>query len=353
MSSLENGYVNLFKRGNRAVHVNPPTGTDIHLTESGSDWLWTVFSVFGFLGGIYAIMFFYVENKKEYNKLQRYTIAGPFIICIFESFAYYTYASNLGWGGIQAEFRGEDVSHSITNKYPNVRQVFYCKFIGWVLSWPVLYFLNEMASLCVHAGENIDFFFWDIAHSLLVQILGTTYWIVCLLVGILIHSTYKWGYWVMGVFVLLTIEGIKLKRQIVDLKIRGFQLCVFLTHTIIVLLYTVCWGLSEGGNAITPDAEAVFYGILDLCLFAIYPGYLSWIINRYDCLPGINTSLPRPQQTSSEEKRYAGKELPMSPRNSGETAIGDNETEIENSEDEEEPGESSSAAAGDAPSVTV
>lgn len=30
------------------------------------------------------------------------------------------------------------------------------------------------------------------------------------------------------------------------------------------LLYPVCWGLSEGSNAITVTSEMVFYGILDL-----------------------------------------------------------------------------------------
>jgi bacteriorhodopsin len=36
-------------------------------------------------------------------------------------------------------------------------------------------------------------------------------------------------------------------------------------YTVIIwLLYPVCWGLSEGGNAITVDSEMVFYGVLDL-----------------------------------------------------------------------------------------
>lgn len=28
--------------------------------------------------------------------------------------------------------------------------------------------------------------------------------------------------------------------------------------------YGIAWGLSEGGNVISPDGEALFYGILDL-----------------------------------------------------------------------------------------
>ena len=29
-------------------------------------------------------------------------------------------------------------------------------------------------------------------------------------------------------------------------------------------LYPIAWGLSEGGNVIHPDSEAIFYGVLDI-----------------------------------------------------------------------------------------
>jgi bacteriorhodopsin len=59
-------------------------------------------------------------------------------------------------------------------------------------------------------------------------------------------------------------------------------------------LYPIAWGLSEGGNVITPDSEAVFYGILDvlakpgfgaLLLFfhrGIEPARLGLHIREYD-----------------------------------------------------------------------
>ena len=40
------------------------------------------------------------------------------------------------------------------------------------------------------------------------------------------------------------------------------------------ILYPVAWGLSEGGNVIQPDSEAVFYGILDLITFGLMPTIL-------------------------------------------------------------------------------
>ena len=29
-------------------------------------------------------------------------------------------------------------------------------------------------------------------------------------------------------------------------------------------IYPIAWGLSEGGNVISPDSEAIFYGVLDI-----------------------------------------------------------------------------------------
>ncbi|CCH60574.1 hypothetical protein TBLA_0D00670 [Henningerozyma blattae CBS 6284] len=287
--TLTMSYIDLIKRGgNQAVRVNPPHMLDIHLTEHGSDWLWSVYSVFGVLSVLYAIFFFYQEMKSG-SQLIRYTMAAPFLISIIQFFQYFTYASNLGWCIIQAEFRGEDVSQSVTNMYPNNRQIFYAKYIAWFLCWPIQLFLVEMTAFTVNRNNDsvptATYGAWGMIHSLLVQIIGFEFWVICLLVGALIHSTYKWGYWVMGIFVLLCVLGIQIKRQIFELKLRGVTLCVFFIAVICVLLYNVAWGLADGGNAISPDGESVFYGILDECIFAIWPAYLCFIICKFGDWP--------------------------------------------------------------------
>lgn len=48
------------------------------------------------------------------------------------------------------------------------------------------------------------------------------------------------------------------------------------------MLYPVCWGLCEGGNVISPDSEAVFYGVLDFCAKPVFSIMLiigHWNIN--------------------------------------------------------------------------
>ncbi|CCH60577.1 hypothetical protein TBLA_0D00690 [Henningerozyma blattae CBS 6284] len=310
-------FIELVRRGNRAVHVNPPKDLDVHLTEHGSDWLWSVYSVFGVLAVMYATFFFY-QQLKGGRQLIRYTLAGPFLISIFQFFQYFTYASNLGWTNIQAEFRGEDVSRPVTNMYPNVRQIFYAKYVAWFLCWPIQIFLLELAGITIdHQGEVLSC--WALIHSILVQIIGYEYWIIALLVGSLIHSTYKWGYWVMGVFVLLCTLGIQCKRQVFELKIRGFSLAMYLTAIIVTLLYNVSWGLSDGGNAISPNGEAVFYGVLDECVFAIWTGYLCFVTCRYGEWPEVETGMlsdPRHMPGAPE------KHLPDSASTSGSETAG-------------------------------
>lgn len=41
-------------------------------------------------------------------------------------------------------------------------------------------------------------------------------------------------------------------------------------------LYPVAWGLCEGGNVISPDSEAVFYGILDCLAKPVFGALLIW-----------------------------------------------------------------------------
>lgn len=41
------------------------------------------------------------------------------------------------------------------------------------------------------------------------------------------------------------------------------MICI-LYQLILWICYPICWGVSEGGNIIAPDSEAVYYGILDI-----------------------------------------------------------------------------------------
>ncbi|CDF88585.1 BN860_13718g1_1 [Zygosaccharomyces bailii CLIB 213] len=334
----------LVKAGNQAVAINRPHGLDYHITKRGSDWLWAATALFGLVACIYVLLFFVAEIKNT-SGLARYSLAAPFLIAFFEFFAYFTYASNLGWTGTQAEFHHVTVSRPVTNESPGVRQVFYAKYIAWFLSWPLLLFLQELAAASTSTSIQLESVsVLNMIHSLLVQIVGTFFWVIALLVGALIPSTYRWGYWTIGTFIMLVTQGIILQRQFQALHARGFAVCVLLFVNLIVWLYFICWGLSEGGNRIQPDSEAIFYGILDLCVFAIYPSFLVFLIGQFGNWPNFSfrgaaksynegpvatsgtTAAANPEITAhrastSDEVHYEKTEGPNSIRDSGETQV--------------------------------
>jgi bacteriorhodopsin len=95
------------------------------------------------------------------------------------------------------------------------------------------------------------------------------------LAGAFTESNYKWGYFVFSLVALfyiiysLAIPARRHASAVGPEVLRTY-------HTggglllLVALLYPICWGVSEGGNVITPDGEAVFYGILDIILFGVY-----------------------------------------------------------------------------------
>ncbi|CCK72142.1 Hsp30p KNAG_0J00590 [Huiozyma naganishii CBS 8797] len=314
----------LLKRsGNEAIRVNPPHDVDLHITKRGSDWLWAAFACFGFLMVIYIFLFFLAEIRKS-KKLTKYALAAPLLISMFEFFGYFIYASNLGWTPIRAEFHHVTVDRSITGESPAVRQVFYSKYVVWVLSWPVLLFLLELTSSTTTSSIQDDFSTFDMIHSLIVQIVGTIFWVVSLLIGGLIRSSYKWGPWTFGCVSMLVVQGLQCKRFFFDFKLRGFTAIMVLLSMMVTWLYFIAWGVSEGGNKIQPDSEAVFYGVIDLCMFGILPAYLLFVTNQYGELPSFGVKYPHLGHHDEENQNEGKDSEPNSIRASGETAVPDN-----------------------------
>ena len=178
----------LFVRGNEAVAINPADSTDFHLTEHGSDWLWAAFSLFA-LSTLVSVALSYNKPRSERLFYNINTIA-----LLVMSVTYFTTASNLGWTSIQAEFNHVKVSNQTTE--PGFRQIFYARFVGWFLAFPM--FLVNYATL------------FSLDWSNLVFTVGTQWMtVIGLLIGSLIKSTYKWGYFTFGAFGFI-LEAVQL-----------------------------------------------------------------------------------------------------------------------------------------------
>jgi len=232
--------------------------SDIAITVRGSDWYWAVCAVmtastFVFLGlGM---------TKPRQHRVFHYITAS---ITMVAAIAYFSMASNLGWTPIDVEFSRPNM--------PEVRgmnrEIFYVRYIDWFITTPLL-LLDLMLTAAIP---------WP---TLLFIILVDEVMIVTGLVGALVRSSYKWGYFVFGCVALFYIiwvlvwEGRRHANVLGKDVGRCFTMCGSLT-ALLWILYPIAWGVCEGGNVISPDSEAVFYGILDLIAKPVFGALLIW-----------------------------------------------------------------------------
>lgn len=111
--------------------------------------------------------------------------------------------------------------------------------------------------------------------TILYTILLDEIMIVTGLVGALVRSRYKWGYFAFGcaaflwIVYTLAVPARKHAKALGNDIHKVFLSCGVLT-LFVWFLYPIAWGLCEGGNVLHPDSEAIFYGILDVCAKPIF-----------------------------------------------------------------------------------
>ncbi|KAF2235348.1 family A G protein-coupled receptor-like protein [Viridothelium virens] len=253
----------LYKRagGNQALNINGNTvngkSVDIAITTHGSDFYWAIcavmaFATFSFIG--------LSATKPRTDRIFHYITAS---VTMVAAIAYFSMASNLGWTPIDVQFRRGDPKVAGIN-----REIFYVRYIDWFITTPLL-----LMDLLLTAATP-----WP---TTLFVILVDEVMIVAGLVGALVRSSYKWGYFTFGCAALFYIwyhlgyeSRVNANRLGKDVG-RTFLMCGSLT-AFVWLLYPIAWGVCEGGNIIAPDSEAVFYGILDFVAKPIFGAALLW-----------------------------------------------------------------------------
>lgn len=253
--------------GNDALRVNPMIvngqTADIHITTRGSNWLWAVTAVMTTATiAILALSFRRPRNQRVFH----YITAA---ITLVAAISYFTMASNLGWVPIAVQFvRRRRVVRGFS------RQIFYVRYIDWFITTPLL-----LLDILLTAALP-----WP---TILFVLLLDLVMVVCGLVGALVRTSYKWGFFAFGTAALLGVlyhlfwSGRKHATPLgADIK-RGYTIIAGWT-VFLWCLYPIAWGLSEGGNVISPDSEHVFYGILDILSKVGFAGLLLWAHNNVD-----------------------------------------------------------------------
>lgn len=248
--------------GNQALNVNYGIGgtSPIAITSRGSDWYFTVCAVMtvatlAFMGHSF--------RKPRTHRLFHYITGG---ITLVAAIAYFTMGSNLGQTGILVEFIRDNPK--VGGLAGGTREIFYVRYIDWFVTTPLL-----LLDLLLTAGLP-----WP---TILITLLIDEVMIVTGLIGALVQSSYKWGYFVFGCIALLYVVYIlvfvaRRHAQALGPNVsRAYISCGVLT-IFLWFLYPIAWGLCEGGNVISPDSEAVFYGILDLLAKPVFGALLIW-----------------------------------------------------------------------------
>ncbi|SCW01648.1 LAFE_0E04258g1_1 [Lachancea fermentati] len=296
-------YVELMKRGgNEAIQINAPTGVDFHLTARGSDWLFSAFCFFLVLGLITIGLMF---RKPAQERIFYMTAVAPLL---FMAFTYFTVASDLGWTGIRAKYNHEKVSTQ--TEFPGIRQIFYARYVGWFLAmpWNIIAVGLMTGTPWIQTAFNIGM---------------TEGYVVLMLIGSLVHSTYKWGYFSLAIACsvccctsLMTTSrnlAIKMGKDVFSIFDSIMGVIMFLWW-----IYPICFGISEGGNVIAPNSEAVFYGVLDCLLLGFLPCIITFLastigLERIGLIGNSNNFSVMPNEKSMNSIATA--------RHSGETAV--------------------------------
>jgi len=245
----------LRRAGNEAVEMNPPsTGITIGLTEHGSDWYWAAFCIFAITAFGFVVSSIFVPRKE---RIFHYLSIGA---AMFASLTYFTMASDLGNVGVATEF-----DHYLGG---GIRQIFYARYVGWFLSSPLI-----LSNILLFSGVP-----WP---TLLFTLGAQEMYVVAALIGSLVPSVYKWGYFTFGVaswflvmYHLAWVGRIAAKEQGSDVYRHYLVMLVGISS--IWTLYPISWGLSEGGNVISPDGEAAFYGVLDIISLPVLGSYFVY-----------------------------------------------------------------------------
>jgi len=234
--------------GNHALDLNPPNAT-YHISTNASDWLWAAFCIFATsLLVMVGLDLMRPRGTRLFHQL-------AIIVLTTASVAYFSMASDLGATPIQTEFRGE-----------GTRQIWYVRYIQWFITFPLL-----LLELLLASGLSLS----DILTTLFMGVVL----VICGLVGALVHSTYKWGYFVFGCAALFYIWYVLLwyapRAAFAASELRSGWYISSGYFSFMLITYPIAWACSEGGNVISPSSEMIWYGILDI--FA-GPGFLFFFL---------------------------------------------------------------------------
>jgi bacteriorhodopsin len=223
-----------------ALDVNPPAGAS-HLSDGGSSWLFAVTALFATAFLAYFLLSFRPRNgEKVFHYL--FTIA-----LLVGAIAYFAMASGLAYSVVAQHLH---VMRAATY------QVFFAKYIFWVVAFPVI-----IIALGLVSGVSWATIFFNVFLSWV--------WIISYLCSAYTPTRYKWGFFTFGTVAYLllamqTLWGGRSSATRVQVGRDHTMLSAYINF--LWLIYPIAFAISDGGNVISVTASLIFFGILDLLL---------------------------------------------------------------------------------------
>ncbi|KAF7596104.1 Opsin 1 [Aspergillus hancockii] len=249
--------MHILSRANEALTINPPVGVDEHLSLHGSDWLWAVTAIYAiaFLG-ILVLCF----TTRESDRVFHYVLTMALLI---GTATYYAQASDLGWSTVE---QVNQLSSGAT------RQIFFAKYINWVVAFPSL-----ALNLGLLSGVS-----WT---TILSNVFLSWFWVLTYLAAAYTPSSYKWGFFAFGTFAWLVLALSTMNEShesAAHVGVGRDYLTLSGWVNILWFLYPIAFGLSDGGNYISVTGSFIFFGILDVLMVPVLSFVFLLLARRWD-----------------------------------------------------------------------
>ncbi|EPE08801.1 heat shock protein 30 [Ophiostoma piceae UAMH 11346] len=244
-------------RRNDALDINPPAG-DQYLSVNGSDWLWTVTAIHicSFLV-VFCLSFVARAGERVFHHI--FSIA-----LLVGSVSYFAMASDLGWSLVAT---ANELSNGLT------RQIFFVKYINWVVTFP-----SAIIALGLLSGIA-----WA---TIVYQVFLSWYWVLSYLASAYTTTSYKWGFYAFGTVAWLLLA---FSQLVSDGRKSALRVGVSRDYTVLAgwlnllwLLYPIAYGVSDGGNKIGETAGLIFFSVLDVLLIPVLACATLVLARRWD-----------------------------------------------------------------------
>ncbi|OCH94957.1 heat shock protein 30 [Obba rivulosa] len=243
--------------GNKATQINPPNA-QLHLSRAGSDWLWSAMCVFA----VSLLITLALSFKRPRGTRLFHHIA--IVVLATATIAYFSMASDLGATPIRAEWHNDHAT----------RQIWYVRYIQWFITFPLLLLMLLLAT-----GLSLSDIMTTLFMGVILVIMG--------LVGALVTTTYKWGYYTFGCAALFYIWHTLLWQAPrttfpAGPTLRTGYLASAGWLSLLLILYPICWACSEGADIIKVTSEMIWYGVLDILAGPVFLFLFLFHLSKVD-----------------------------------------------------------------------